>query len=351
MAEIAVNAKIPYRVLVGQDILHTLGERIGALPHQRYHQVMVISDSNVAPLYMGQVQAALATCGLDFHPYVFPAGEASKAFSVAADIISALSGKGFGRKDLIIALGGGVTGDLSGFVAAIYQRGIDYIQIPTTFLAAIDSSVGGKTAVNIPEGKNLAGAFWQPRLVLCDIRTLDTLPEDTLIDGVAEAIKYGCIRDKALFEALAAGNRGYDLQQVIGECIAIKADIVAQDERDNGLRQILNFGHTAGHAIEKLSHFAISHGKAVGIGMVMAARAGEARGITQAGTAEQIARALQSNGLPTEAPYSVDDIARECLGDKKRESDCIHMILPEAIGRARIVPVPTNELAAFYRGE
>lgn len=347
MEHIQVSTGKPYQVKIGEGLLSTAGAELKQLS-AGYSKVAVIADSNVAPLYSAQVCESIGAAGYSVLPFSFPAGEASKSMNTVMEILSWLTDNSFTRSDLLVALGGGVTGDLIGFVASIYLRGVDYVQIPTTLLAAIDSSVGGKTAVNIPQGKNLVGSFWQPRLVLCDTATFSTLPESIFADGVAEAVKYGCIWDKALFGTLSdPGWRNASLERVIARCVAIKAEVVAQDERDKGLRQILNFGHTVGHAVEKLSGFGVSHGSAVAIGMCVMAHCGEAAGLTAPGTEAAIEAALHGYHLPTRLEYGIPQVAAACLGDKKREGDSINLITIPEIGKWAITPLPVEQLEDF----
>ena len=347
MQTITVKTGRPYDVLIGQDILSRCGKQIKSLPGQHCQKVAVITDNQVDSLYGDAVRGSLEQAGFTVCTYAFPNGEGSKNMSTVMDAIAFLCDNHVTRSDLIVALGGGVVGDLAGFAAAIYQRGIDYVQIPTTLLAAVDSSVGGKTAVNIPAGKNLVGCFWQPRLVVCDTNTMDTLPGEVFGDGVAETIKYGCIWDQALFDLMEREDIRAHLEEVVARCIDIKAQVVMQDERDNGLRQILNFGHTTGHAIEKLSGFTLSHGKGVAIGMCIAAAAGEAAGVTPAGTAARIRAVLIRHNLPVGCDYNIHTIADACLGDKKRSGDTINLILLQQIGKALLHPMETTRLEAF----
>lgn len=347
MKTIHVQTGEPYDVHIGKGILSRCGEMIRSLDGG-YRRAAVVTDDIVAPLYLGAVRESLEQAGIETSSFVFPHGEGSKRMDTALDIISALCESRITRRDLVVALGGGVAGDLAGFAASIYQRGIDYIQIPTTLLAAIDSSVGGKTAVNIPQGKNLAGTFWQPRLVLCDADTLSTLPGDVFADGVAEAVKYGCIWDEELFSLIGEGRLPDNLEQAIARCVEIKAEVVGADERDRGLRQILNFGHTIGHAVEKLSDFSVSHGRAVAVGMSMISAAGERAGLTAPGTHKRITGILEENGLPASTDLPVSRLCRACAGDKKREHDQINLIVPLRIGKCSIHPVTVSCLAEFF---
>lgn len=347
MQKIRVNTSKSYDVAIGSGILADFGNAIAALP-KKYDKLAIISDDTVYSLYGKAAMDSLSYAGFSAVEFVFPHGEASKSLSTLENACGFLSDNFITRKSLLIALGGGVTGDLAGFVAAIFQRGIDFIQIPTTFLAAIDSSVGGKTAVNIPAGKNLLGAFWQPELVWCDIDTLSTLDEDIFRDGIAEAVKYGCILDKDLFGKIEAFGFHDRLAEIIARCVELKAEVVSKDEREGGLRAILNFGHTLGHGIEKLSGFQISHGKAVAMGMALIARAGESAGLTESGTTAQIVEILEANGLSTICPYPITDVIKASLGDKKRDGGKMNLILLKSIGEAFIHPVAIDKLEEFF---
>lgn len=329
-----------YQVSVGPGALELLPEAVAKSGARR---VAVITDSTVGPLHLSRVLSFLPP---DSPHFIFPAGEASKHLGTIGEMLDFLAREQLTRSDLVVALGGGVTGDMAGFTAAIYLRGISVLQLPTTLLAAIDSSVGGKTGVDLPQGKNLAGAFWQPRAVLCDTDLLSTLPRRILFDGVAEAVKYGVIRDAALFRLLATpGGFQENLRQVIARCVEIKAEIVAGDEFDRGERALLNFGHTLGHAVERESDFAISHGQAVAIGMVAVTRLAEERGWCEAGLHAQIAQALELYELPVELPYPWERLAEAMLHDKKRRGNELTLVVPECLGRCVLKTLPVAELA------
>jgi 3-dehydroquinate synthase len=289
------------------------------------------------------VEESLAHHGFSSVHFVFPAGETYKNADTFLNLLNFLAENHITRTDLIIALGGGVVGDLAGFAAATYLRGIPYIQVPTTLLAAVDSSVGGKTAIDLPAGKNLVGAFYQPVLVLCDTDCLNTLPEDIFRDGCAEVIKYGVLYDPALFSYLAETGMAFDREAVIARCVELKRDVVAEDEFDTGARMKLNLGHTVGHGIEAASHFSVSHGKAVAIGMAIVARASKCL------DADRIIACLERFCLPATTDISVDEISRHALSDKKRSGGTVKLILPEAIGDCAIVPTPVEELKSFIQ--
>ena len=267
MKTINVNASRSYDVIIGSGIIDTLGDRVKALTNAS--KVCIVSDSNVFPLYGKTVSDSFAHAGLYSVHFVFPAGETSKNGSTYLSLLNFLAESKISRSDCIVALGGGVVGDLAGFASATYLRGIPFVQIPTSLLAMVDSSVGGKTAIDLPAGKNLCGAFYQPLLVLCDTDALNTLPEDVFRDGCAEVIKYGVLFDADLFAHLMDRGPGFDREAVISRCVELKRDVVAQDEFDTGVRMKLNLGHTIGHGIEAGTDYTVTHGKAVAAGMAI----------------------------------------------------------------------------------
>ena len=257
------------------------------------------------------------------------------------ELLNVLAENKLTRSDLIVALGGGVVGDLAGFAAASYLRGIRFIQVPTTLLAAVDSSVGGKTAIDLPSGKNLVGAFYQPSLVLCDTDTLNTLSEDIFRDGCAEVIKYGILYDPGLFSHLEEKGLAFDRKAVITRCVELKRDVVMEDEFDTGSRMKLNLGHTIGHGVEAKSQFAVSHGKAVAIGTAIVSRASDCTDCSR------ILSVLVTFGLPTGTAYSAEDLYAYTLSDKKRSGGIVNLIIPRAIGECDIVPTPIEDLKSF----
>ncbi len=319
---IRVKTGSEYDVKIGHGIIYDTGKLVrsvsGAL------KAAVITDSNVAPLYADNVTASLKKSGFNCCVFTFKAGENSKTLSNLSDIYSFLIENEITRSDIIIALGGGVVGDIGGFAASTYLRGIDYVQIPTTFLAQIDSSVGGKTAVNVPGGKNLVGAFKQPKIVICDIDVLSTLSDDIFADGAAEAIKYGVISDKNLLAKITEDVH-LNLNEIICRCVDIKRQIVENDEFDTGERMLLNFGHTIGHAIEKHSHHEVSHGKAVAIGMIMMTKACVNAGISSDKVLSDIVSACKALSLKTEYVCDVNELIPYMLSDKKRVAKTIKL--------------------------
>ena len=347
MKTVRVKATRSYDVHIGKDLLTSLGKYAAAIDH--IQRVCIVSDTNVWPLYGDIAATSLIAENLSFVSYVFPAGEEQKTTQTYFELLNFLAKNQISRTDLIVALGGGVVGDLAGFAAATYLRGIPYIQVPTTLLAAVDSSVGGKTAIDLHAGKNLAGAFYQPALVLCDTDCLNTLPTEVFRDGCAEVIKYGVLYDSELFTHLAETGLEFNREMVITRCVELKRDVVAEDEFDTGARMKLNLGHTIGHGVEAISNFSISHGRAVAIGMAIIAKSGSAAGICDKEAAKQILDILTLFGLPTVCDYSAEDLHRYALSDKKRSGGTVNLIIPERIGHCRIEPTPVTAIQSFIK--
>lgn len=326
-------------ILIGAGLLAQAAETCA-----RYFspsRVHIVTDSNVAPLYLETVRKQF---DIPVSATVIPAGEDHKRLATVETLYHDFLRNGLTRKDLILALGGGVTGDITGFAAATFLRGVALCQIPTTLLAQVDSSVGGKTAVDLPEGKNLVGAFYQPRLVLIDPDVLSTLPKATFADGMAEVVKYGCIKNRGILDMIRMPRYKEQIGEIIYECVKIKRDIVEIDEHDNGLRMILNFGHTIGHAAEKLGNYtALTHGQAVAIGMVAAMKLSQAMGETN-DLDDYLAALLTEIGLPTELPYDREDVFRALLSDKKKMGGTIHFIRVRTLGRAEIEKIDVETL-------
>ena len=327
-----------YDILIQPGLLDEAGARCRqVLPHAL--RLAMVTDSNVAPLYAARVEQSLAARGFQVHTIIIPAGEPSKSLAMLEYLYDEMTAFGLTRTDAVVALGGGVVGDLSGFAAATLFRGVDFIQIPTTLLAQVDSSVGGKVAVDLKAGKNLAGAFWQPKLVLMDPQALDTLPEPIFMAGMAEVLKYGCIWDAAFWSFLEQRpSRSLlmaDMESILYTCCDIKRQVVLQDERDTGLRMLLNFGHTFGHAYELAGHYTRwSHGEGVAAGMCMAAEMGVALGVTPPQLPQRIARACGALNLPTALPCSMADYAAAIGLDKKGDGSMLRLILLEDMGHA-----------------
>lgn len=345
MISIPVRASKEYQVIIGNGLYKELG--VYAKDLTKAGTAAVISDSNVWPIYGPCVKESLENSGFSVCNYVFEAGEESKNGNTFLSILNFLAENKLTRSDVVIALGGGVVGDITGFAAATYLRGIPYIQIPTTLLAMVDSSVGGKTAIDLPAGKNLAGAFYQPSLVLCDIDALTTLPVDIFRDGCAEVIKYGVLYDNNLFEHLAHNGIDFDREKVISRCVELKRNVVMEDEFDVGARQRLNLGHTIGHGVEAKSNFTISHGKAVSIGMNIVSKAALENKICDQGTYDAIYNILRKFDLPVSTSFSAEELFQSALSDKKRSGKTVNLIVPERIGYCSIRPTPVGELLTF----
>ena len=341
---VTVSTRPAYDVCIGEGLLAHAGEHMrNAL---RPCRAAIVTDTTVDALYGQTVEDSLRAAGFDPVRYAFPAGEIHKRLSTLEDILEFLAESQMTRTDLVVALGGGVVGDVAGFAAAVYARGIRFVQIPTTLLAAVDSSVGGKTAVDLRAGKNLAGCFHQPSLVLTDVSVMRALPPALLADGAGEIIKYGVLADEALFEQMRRPDWMEHLEEIIVRSVSVKRDLVCEDEFDTGARRLLNLGHTFGHAIERCSDYTLSHGQAVAVGTLMAAGAANRPELCRAIRAANLAC-----GLPVHAEYSADELARAALGDKKRRGDEIALVLPERIGHCSIQNIPVSELPdAFARG-
>lgn len=346
MKIIEVTASTPYRVEIGAGALSLVGERMKALV-PKAQTVAVVSDDTVFPLHGEKAADALRQAGFTVETYVVPHGEASKNTDTLVELLNFLTEKRLTRSDALVALGGGMVGDLTGFAAAVYMRGIAYIQCPTTLLAAVDSSVGGKTAVDLPAGKNLMGAFWQPRCVLCDTDALATLPEGIFADGCAEVVKTAILFDPALFSTLYHAGRDFDRETVIARCVQHKRDIVAADEFDTGKRGLLNLGHTLGHAVEASSDFSLSHGKSVAIGTATVCRAAAKAGICGDFLPAAAEELLTKFGLPTRTELPIDTLLPVMLSDKKRSGGTVNVIVPQRIGQCSIRPMTAEELRSF----
>ena len=318
-----------------------------ALP--RAGRLAVVTDSHVGPLYGETIMSSLAGAGFQAELVTIPAGESSKCLSMLGRLYDSFTAQGLTRSDGVVALGGGVVGDLAGFAAATILRGVDFVQIPTTLLAQVDSSVGGKVAIDLPAGKNLAGAFWQPKRVIIDPDVLDSLPEEAFADGMAEVIKYGCIADRAFFHLLYhCADRAAvmaQIEEVLHTCCAIKAAIVVKDERDTGLRMLLNFGHTLGHAYEKAGNYEnYTHGQAVAAGMCRAAELGVRLGMTPGELPLLLKTVVRNFGLPDRIPCTMEDYQSAIGLDKKGSGSRISVILLTELGQAQAVPIEKAQL-------
>lgn len=347
---IHVNTGKPYDVIIERGILSKCGGLVKKiLP--KASRCVIVSDSNVAPLYADTVKQSLEAAGYKVSVNIFPAGEEHKKLPAIVGMYEAFTQAELSRSDFSVALGGGVTGDMCGFAAATYLRGISFVQIPTTVLSQNDSSVGGKTGIDLDCGKNLVGSFHQPCLVLADADTLYTLPPRYVTDGFGEIIKHGCIKSADLLELIEEhGTDMHQIEELTARSIEIKAGVVERDEKESGERMLLNFGHTVGHAIEKCAHYTgIAHGEAVGIGMLIMARAGEAAGLSAIGTSGRIGAVLKKCGMPTGCGFSPEMICDAAMLDKKRRGEYMNIVLLREIGNSFVHKIRCADLLDFVR--
>ena len=340
METIHVNVKDSYDVLVGPGLLAQSGALIKDVD-SRIQKLLIVSDSNVAKLYKDELAGVLREASFEVFDFVFEAGEQSKNLGTIGRILGVLAENAFTRTDAVVALGGGVATDIAGFSASIFLRGIKVFQMPTSLLAQVDASVGGKTGVDLPEGKNLVGSFYQPSLVIIDTDLLASLDDVIFTEGMAEVIKYAFICDKNLFERLQKKLTKSSplLPEIIAQCVRIKADIVSKDEHDNGLRQLLNFGHTIGHVIEARSNFTVSHGFAVAKGMERISRGSPIH--------EELVQMLKLYELPCDDPISADQIMAGIMNDKKKRGSNITAVVVNKIGKGELKPMPVEEFRNY----
>ena len=353
MKTLAVNTSRPYEIKIGRGSLDQAGVLCRqAIPNAR--KLTIVTDSRVLPLYLARTADSLEQMGFQIQCLTVPAGEASKSAEQLVILWEKMMAFGMTRTDAVVALGGGVVGDLAGFAAATLLRGVDYVQIPTTLLSQVNSSVGGKVAIDLRAGKNLAGAFWQPSLVIIDPGCLDTLPDRTFSDGMAEVIKYGCILDRKLFELLnRCGSRVRVMERIVDvvyTCCDLKRRVVVEDERDTGLRQLLNFGHTVGHAFELAGHYETwTHGQGVAAGMNWAAQLGVELGVTPPETVECIQELLKKFDLPLDIPCPWETMTEAVGLDKKNAGDHISLIVLEKLGQAVHRKMARDELLGLLK--
>lgn len=337
-----------YEVVLGRDILELVGEKTRACAGGT--RAFLVSDDNVYPLYGEQVSRSLADAGYEVFSMVVPAGERTKNMRQLTELLERMAQNGLGRDDVVVALGGGVIGDLAGFAAAVYMRGCKVVQVPTSLLAMVDSSVGGKTAVDLAAGKNLAGAFLQPRVVVASLSCLTTIEPALITDSCGEVIKYGVMTDPRLFEELgrapltAADPDLERLEAIVARCVEIKRDVVDADEREGGIRQTLNLGHTIGHAIERAGDYRLGHGSCVAAGMCIMARACAATGRCSRQTAERIEELAGAYGLPTSTEVDAQTLFTYACSDKKRHANAINIVSIRDIGRVEVEQVALAEL-------
>lgn len=344
MKKITVNASSAYDVIIGENLIENSGSYIKETGISG--KIAVITDKTVDKLYSATVIKSLENSGFNVCKYVINGGEESKRGFEFLKILEFLAELEFTRSDSLVALGGGVVGDLTGFVAASYLRGVKFVQIPTTLLAFADSSVGGKTAINLNAGKNLAGAFYQPSTVICDINTAKTLPESEYACGMAEIIKYGMIFDTELLALLKKGMEE-NAEEIIARSVNWKRTVVERDEFDNGDRQLLNFGHTLGHAIERESGFSVPHGKAVAIGMRLITERSVEKGICDGELLDILDKLLDKYSLPKTCNIPLTKLADRAMVDKKRKGDSITVVVPVAIGKCVLRKMTIEEWKGF----
>ena len=342
MKTVEVSTGSKYNIVIGDGLLKDSGRMIREVTSAK--TAAIVTDSVVDGLYSDTVCKSLEANGFETVKFVFPNGEKSKNINTYSDMLEFMAENRLTRSDCIVALGGGVVGDMAGFCAATYLRGISFVQIPTTLLACVDSSVGGKTAIDLKAGKNLAGAFYQPKLVICDYSTLSTLSDEIFSDGMAETIKYGALFDGDFLNFLNENNARDNLEYIIEKCVTFKRDIVNVDETDRGVRGLLNFGHTIGHSIEKCSNFAVSHGSAVAIGMVLMSRGAYKSGITKADITDFLVSLLKKYNLPVSTDFSSEELFDVTLSDKKRSGDDITLVVPSEFGKCELYKTQINSL-------
>lgn len=345
MKTITVNTSKKYDVLIENGLLAKAGEHISKV--HAPCAVMLVSDSTVMNLYGERVIDSLLEHGFTVNQFIIKPGEESKSTANLVALWEALASAHISRSDLIVALGGGVPGDLAGFAAATYLRSVEFVVLSTSLLAMVDSSVGGKTAVDLAAGKNLAGAFHQPSLVLCDPSALSTLPQCIFNDGMAEVIKYGMINRPELLDELGGD---FDITSVIGKCVEDKRDIVSVDEHDTGIRQLLNFGHTMAHGIELCSSYTVTHGSAVAIGMEIITKAAVRNGLCDEKALDILTSLLNKFSLPLTCQYSAQELCMAAFEDKKRTGGNITLVVPRGIGKSELMKISLSQLRDFVSG-
>ena len=343
MRIVEVKTGTPYQVRIRRGLIDRVGEELLALLGKTC-KAAILTDETVNALYGDRVAASLQNSGFAVIRYAIVPGEEHKTLADWQGMLEFMAQQQLTRSDCVVALGGGIPGDMAGFAAACYLRGVKFIQVPTTLLAMVDSSVGGKTGVNLASGKNQLGAFYQPRMVLCDPDVLATLPPETLADGVSESIKYGMLGENEVLDWFEHGDWTAHTEELIQRCITAKAAVVEADERDTGCRQLLNLGHTLGHAIEKNSEYQVTHGHAVAIGMALAAKLAHQLGLCDEQTVTRLVATLERNHLPTNTIYTAAQLTDAALSDKKRTGGTLTLVLPTGIGHCQLHPVEVSQL-------
>ncbi len=347
MEKVVINASTSYEILLDKGLLDVSGELISRVMKPTA-KACVVTDDNVDKYYGERLMKSLDKAGIKAKKFVFPHGEASKNHSTLLGIYDFMAENGYTRSDFIVALGGGVVGDTAGYAAATYMRGIEFVQIPTTVVSQADSSVGGKTAVNINSGKNLVGAFHQPKLVICDTDTLKTLTPEFFSDGIAEVIKHGMIKSPELFEILSGGDINDNIVDIMRRNVSIKGQVVENDEREKGERMLLNFGHTLAHALEKYYNYTgITHGNAVAVGMSVFTHIAERRGMCKIGVGDKLDALLIKCGLPISDSAPLDKLYELSLRDKKHLSDGMNIVICSDIGKSEVIKMSVEEYKEF----
>lgn len=341
---ITVKASGEYQVIIGKNLIGRAGEKISQVI--KPCKIALVTDDVVDALYSKTVIESLVNFGFEVVKYVFLHGEESKNLNTYGKIVNFLAENRLTRTDALVALGGGVVGDMAGFAAATYLRGIKYVQIPTTLLAQIDSSVGGKTAIDLAEGKNLVGAFCQPSLVICDVDTLKSLDEETFTDGMGETAKY-LILDEKIFNLVESGN--YSIQDLVYACVDYKRKVVEADEFEGGMRKLLNLGHTPAHGIERLSGYTITHGKAVAMGLKIILANSKRYGFMSQIDYERAMSVISKCVKDTESPYSIEDITESAMSDKKRSGNTITLMMVHGIGDVRESKITIEEFRGYLK--
>jgi len=337
-----------YEVVIDRGLMSRVGTLLSERLESRH--ALLVCDDTTAGLYAGTVTASLKAAGFDVASFVFPHGEASKTWSIVGSLLEAAASANLTRSDFFIALGGGVCGDMTGFAAAVYLRGVPFVQIPTTLLAAVDASVGGKTGVDLRTGKNLAGAFHQPACVLFDPAVIATLPAEQIAEGKVEIIKHAVLAGGRLFELVDSGSILDDIEEVVALNVEVKRDYVMADPYDIGCRQLLNFGHTIGHAIEKCSNYTIPHGQAVAMGMVAETKAFIKLYNEKSEVLEIIQSLLKKNNIKYDIPYTAQELAKAAIHDKKMASGNLNIIAPLGIGNCQLRSIPVSRLEEYIEG-
>lgn len=345
MKKVSVKASRNYEVIIGNGLLSMAGQLIKEVTAGS--KIIVVSDDNVFPIYGDAVTKNLKENGFEVYSFIIQNGEKSKNLTEYTKLLNIMCENHFTRRDVVVGLGGGVVGDLAGFAAATYQRGTGFVQLPTSLLAAVDSSVGGKTAIDLEMGKNQVGCFYQPLLVICDTHTLETLPDEEYSNGCAEVIKYAMIQSKSLFDKISNKPVKEQYEDVIFDCVSMKRDYVEKDEFDNGERMKLNFGHTIGHAVETLSDYTIPHGQAVAIGMARITKALVRRQSCPAKDADRLVKLLESYNLQTDTNFKDEDLVEVTLNDKKGTGKTIRLVTVKNIGESEILEVSYDDMPLF----